>query len=79
MRLSLACLFCVLLLSAQDGPYKVLKSAKVGGDGGFDYVYADAGGRKLYVARSGPTKRISVYDRQQQAGGDVRQRDAEAD
>ena len=23
-------------------PYKVLKTAKVGGPGGFDYVYADA-------------------------------------
>lgn len=47
---------------AFDGPYKVLKAAKAGGDGGFDYVYADADGRKLYVPRSGPTKRISVYD-----------------
>src|ERR1035437_8382323 len=27
---------------AQSGPYKVIKTAKVGGDGGFDYVYADA-------------------------------------
>jgi DNA-binding beta-propeller fold protein YncE len=45
-----------------DGPYKVLKTAKVGGEGGFDYVYADAHGRRLYVARSGPTKRISVFD-----------------
>ena len=25
-----------------DGPYKVLKATKVGGEGGFDYVYADA-------------------------------------
>jgi DNA-binding beta-propeller fold protein YncE len=45
-----------------DGPYKVLKTAKVGGEGGFDYVYADADGRRLYVARSGPTKRISVFN-----------------
>jgi DNA-binding beta-propeller fold protein YncE len=45
-----------------DGPYKVLKTAKVGGEGGFDYVYADSGGRRLYVARSGPTKRISVFN-----------------
>ncbi len=36
---------------AQDGPYKVLKTAKVGGDGGFDYVNNDEAGRKLYVAR----------------------------
>ena len=33
------------------GPYKVLKTAKVGGSGGFDYVYADAAGRRLYIPR----------------------------
>ena len=38
---------------AQTGPYKVLKSAKVGGDGRFDYVYADADGRRLYIPRTG--------------------------
>jgi DNA-binding beta-propeller fold protein YncE len=47
---------------AQDGPYKVLKIAKVGGDGGFDYVYADTDGRKLYVPRSGSSPRVSVYN-----------------
>ena len=46
---------------AQDGPYKILKSAKVGGDGRFDYVYADDSGRKLYIARRGPD-RVSVYN-----------------
>lgn len=45
-----------------DGPYHVLKTAKVGGEGGFDYVYADADGRKLYIARSGPAPRVAVYD-----------------
>lgn len=44
------------------GPYKVLKIAKVGGDGGFDYVFADDAGRKLYVVRSGPSGRVSIYD-----------------
>jgi DNA-binding beta-propeller fold protein YncE len=44
------------------GPYKILKTAKVGGDGGFDYVFADAAGRRLYVPRSGPTARITVFD-----------------
>jgi len=43
-------------------PYKILKTAKVGGAGGFDYVYADEAGRKLYVARSGPSARISIFD-----------------
>jgi DNA-binding beta-propeller fold protein YncE len=54
---------CAAVASAQDGPYKVLKTAKVGGTGGFDYVYADSAGRKLYVARSGnPGARISVFN-----------------
>ena len=48
--------------SSPTGPYKVLKAAKVGGDGGFDYVYADAAGRRLYVPRSGPAGRITVFD-----------------
>jgi len=47
---------------AQEGPYKVQKTAKVGGAGGFDYVYADEAGRRLYIARTGPTPRISVFN-----------------
>jgi DNA-binding beta-propeller fold protein YncE len=42
-------------------PYRVLKIAKVGGDGGFDYVYADSNNRRLYIARSGTSPRISVF------------------
>jgi hypothetical protein len=34
-----------------DGPYKVLKTAKVGGEGGTDYLYADTAGRRLYITR----------------------------
>jgi len=34
-----------------DGPYKVLKSAKVGGEGGTDYIQADIDGRRLYIPR----------------------------
>jgi hypothetical protein len=52
-----------------DDTYKVLKKEKVGGEGGFDYVYADSDGRKLYVPRSagrgggaGVTPRVDVYD-----------------
>ena len=44
------------------GPYKVLKTAKVGGAGGFDYVYADVDGRRLYIARTGPASRMTVYN-----------------
>ena len=59
---------CVLLAMAasiglaQDGPYKVQKVAKVGGEGGFDYVTADADGRRLYVARSGNPGRVTVFN-----------------
>jgi DNA-binding beta-propeller fold protein YncE len=34
-----------------DGPYKVLKTARVGGEGGTDYIYADTVGRRLYITR----------------------------
>ncbi len=33
------------------GPYKVLKTAKAGGEGGWDYIYADTAGRRLYIPR----------------------------
>ena len=50
-------------LAQPSGPYKVIKTAKVGGAGGFDYVYADAVGRRLYVPRSGQQgARVSVFD-----------------
>ena len=39
--------------SGTDGPYKVLKAAKVGGEGGSDYIYADGVGRRLYIPRGG--------------------------
>jgi DNA-binding beta-propeller fold protein YncE len=43
-------------------PYKVIKTAKVGGDGGFDYVYADVAGRRLYIPRTGTTPRVTVFN-----------------
>lgn len=46
----------------QSGPYKILKSVKVGGAGGFDYVYADSIGRKLYIPRTGNPARVTVYN-----------------
>lgn len=36
---------------SSSGPYKVLRVAKVGGEGGWDYIYADAGDRRLYIPR----------------------------
>jgi DNA-binding beta-propeller fold protein YncE len=44
------------------GPYKVLKTAKVGGSGAYDYVFADSDGRRLYIARTGPMSRMTVYN-----------------
>ncbi len=46
---------------AQD--YKVVKTVKVGGEGGFDYVYADVDGRRLYIPRPAQTgARITVFN-----------------
>jgi len=47
---------------AQDGPYKVLATTKVGGAGNWDYVTADPVGRRLYIGRSGAPGRVTVYD-----------------
>jgi DNA-binding beta-propeller fold protein YncE len=51
-----------LAAHAQTGPYKVIQTVKIGGDGGFDYVTADSDGRNLYVARSGPAGHIGVFN-----------------
>jgi len=45
----------------QDGPYKVLKTARVGGEGGWDYIYANADGRRLYIPR-GATRAVPAAD-----------------
>lgn len=44
------------------GPYKILKTVKVGGTGGYDYVNVDVPARRLFIARTGPMPRIDVYD-----------------
>ena len=48
--------------TTQQSEYKVLSITKVGGEGGSDYVCADWAGRKLYIARSGPSPRVTVFD-----------------
>ena len=40
-----------IAFAQQEGPYKVLKTARVGGEGGWDYIFADAAGRRLYIPR----------------------------
>ena len=47
--------------AGNSGPYKVLKAARVGGEGGWDYIYADAAGRRLYIPRGG-TPAIAATD-----------------
>jgi len=44
------------------GPYKVLKTAKVGGEGGYDYIFADVEGRRLYIPRAGATGQLTVFN-----------------
>jgi DNA-binding beta-propeller fold protein YncE len=48
-------------LAQQVGPYKVLKTARVGGEGGWDYIYADAVGRRLYIPR-GATREVAATE-----------------
>src|SRR5437762_13219786 len=40
-----------IVLAQSTGSYKVLKTARVGGEGGTDYIYADTVGRRLYITR----------------------------
>jgi DNA-binding beta-propeller fold protein YncE len=61
--------FVAIGVAWQAGPYKVLKTAKTGGLGGFDYIYADVAGRRLYIPRGAQptatppvTARITVFD-----------------
>ena len=50
------------LYGAADGPYKILKTAKVGGEGGFDYIFADVEGRRLYIPRNGAMGQLTVFN-----------------
>src|ERR1700704_6547064 len=55
LAVAIAC--AVAIGSAQEhssGPYKVLKTAKVGGEGNWDYIWADVAGRRLYIPRRAP-------------------------
>src|SRR6476646_509265 len=49
--LAIVAVYAISQETASTGPYKVLKTAKVGGLGGFDYIQADADGRRLYIPR----------------------------
>ncbi|HVW08899.1 MAG TPA: hypothetical protein VHC90_09970 [Bryobacteraceae bacterium] len=47
----LALTFASTGMAQESGPYKILKKAKTGGEGGWDYIYADAAGRRLFIPR----------------------------
>ena len=49
-----------MLLAQSTGPYKVIKTARVGGEGGTDYIYADTAGRRLYITRGATQARVFV-------------------
>src|SRR5207253_3448260 len=53
--------FAPIGLTQPAGPYKVLKTARVGGEGGWDYIYADAAARRLYIPR-GATRGVAATD-----------------
>ena len=64
LRMLMIALFTSVGLAFQagtDGPYKVLKTVKVGGEGGTDYIYADTAGRRLYITR-GATQAQAATD-----------------
>src|SRR5436189_735354 len=64
LRVLMIALFTSIGLAFQagtDGPYKVLKAARVGGEGGTDYIYADTAGRRLYITR-GATQAQAATD-----------------
>jgi hypothetical protein len=71
MLVAAGILLFVRLANAQpgpsEGPYKLIKSEKVGGPGRWDYVFADADGRRLYIPRTGSGQgggnpRVTVFD-----------------
>ena len=48
-----ACVIVAAPVAAQSTPtYTVVRTMVIGGDGGWDYVYADSAARRLYVARA---------------------------
>src|SRR5215469_16643342 len=59
-------LVCGVVIVAGQTPsadiYHVLRSPRVGGDGGFDYLSADVENRRLYVPRNGPMGRLTVWN-----------------
>ncbi|HXJ42027.1 MAG TPA: hypothetical protein VNH18_22310 [Bryobacteraceae bacterium] len=53
--------FVPIGLAQQESPYKVLKTARVGGEGGWDYIFADPDGRRIYIPR-GAVRGVAATD-----------------
>jgi DNA-binding beta-propeller fold protein YncE len=53
--------FCLAQNTPAEGPYRLLKTVRVGGQGTFDTAFADNVGRRLYIPRKGPG-RITVFN-----------------
>ncbi len=51
LRASLVLLVATVAFAAAGPGYKVVNTYKVGGDGGWDYLTADASARRLYISR----------------------------
>ena len=53
VAVAVVCATCIGLAgqAGSAGPYKVLNKARVGGEGGWDYIYADVGNRRLFIPR----------------------------
>ncbi len=49
---SLTLLFAGIALAASGPGYKVVNTYKIGGEGGWDYLTADAAARRLYISRA---------------------------
>src|SRR5580704_15382864 len=47
---------------AAGGRYQILKKATVGGEGGFDYIFADVPARRLYIPRNGPMGQLMIFN-----------------
>ena len=56
---SLAALATVAAAADSAADYKVVKTWKLGGDGGWDYLTADSAGHRLFIARA---TRVMVID-----------------
>src|SRR5208337_5070083 len=61
VRISLLFLITIIALAAvaAGADYKVVKTWKLGGDGGWDYLTADSAGHRLFIARA---TRVMVID-----------------